>query len=198
MRILVACCLTVAALPAQVVPGPQPESEYHVLSNPNRDPWQKPDQVIGALNFSASETVAVIENGYPYFASRIAPYVRQVYAVNADPRAFHGPVPLPPSVSAVVSTWTDPHISSIVADTVIMVDMLRFLPERTLYYLNLVAGLKSGGRLVIIDRQLPAVVPGAVNITSTMLGGELPAAGLRLGQEFTFLLPNEYFLVFQR
>jgi hypothetical protein len=79
-----------------------------------------------------------------------------------------------------------------------MVDMLRFLPERTLYYLNLVAGLKSGGRLVIIDRQLPAVVPGAVNITSTMLGGELPAAGLRLGQEFTFLLPNEYFLVFQR
>ena len=78
-----------------------------------------------------------------------------------------------------------------------MVDMLRFLPQRSLYFQGIVAGLKAGGRLVIIDRQLPAVFPAAVNVTSTILKGELPVGGFTLGRQFTFLQPNEFVLVYQ-
>ena len=69
-------------LSAQTTPAPvsqdqsQPGGEYKIFRDPSRDPWQKPDQVIRALKFSASETVAVIESGYPYFPQRIAPLVK--------------------------------------------------------------------------------------------------------------------------
>ena len=172
----------------------QPQGEYLIPPDPLRDPWQKPDQVISALNFSTSETVAVIENGYPYFPQRIAPYVKKVYAVNSDNRSFQGRGALPPSISTIVSTAGDPHIQGLSFDTVILVDVLRLLPQRLPYYLGIAAGLKPGGRLVVIDRNLPSTRPSA--LTDQSLQNELPGAGFRLGQKFTFL-PYQYFLVFQ-
>ncbi|HVW86968.1 MAG TPA: hypothetical protein VHB50_19915 [Bryobacteraceae bacterium] len=199
MRTFITFCFTAAVLWGQIFTATQPGVEYRILSEPNRDPWQKPDQVISALKFSSSETVAVIENGYPYFATRIAPHAGKVYAINADPRAFQGPKAPPPGVGDILSTWTDPRLSSINADTVMIVDMLRFLPSRLPYYLGIIAGLKAGGRLVIIDRPLPsAFAPGAGKLDDVFLKAELPLAGFRFAQQFTILQPYQYFLVFQR
>jgi hypothetical protein len=172
----------------------QSRGEYLAQPDPLRDPWQQPDQVIAALNFSPTETVAVIENGYPYFPQRILPFVKKVYAVNSDARAFEGRGTLPPAISTIVGTDTDPHLHGIGFDTVIMVDTLRLLPDRLPYYLAIVDALKSGGRLVIIDRNLPAVIPSA--LSDLLLANELPGAGLRLGKQYTFL-KYQYFLVFQ-
>src|SRR6201986_4878064 len=74
------------------------------LVDPQRDPWHKPAQVIQALQFTGSETVAVIENGYPYFAPPILPYVKKVYAVNTNANAFQGLGKLPPGVSPIIAT----------------------------------------------------------------------------------------------
>src|ERR1700735_5306497 len=90
-----------AALSAQTVPSAG--AEYQFPRDARRDPWQMPDQVIKALNLSSSETVAVIEEGYPYFAPRIAPLVKKVYAVNTDLRAFEGRGALPASISMILS-----------------------------------------------------------------------------------------------
>jgi hypothetical protein len=172
----------------------QSQGEYQIHSDPHRDPWQQPDQVISALKLSTSETVAVIENGFPYFPQRIAPLVKKVYAVNSDARAFQGRGTLPPSIPTIVSTNEDPNIKGLGFDTVIMVDVLSLLPQRLPYYLGIASGLKPGGRLVIIDRNLPATRPSALN--DQLVESELPAAGFRIGQKLT-ISPYQYFLVFQ-
>lgn len=182
---------------AQTTMPSQPGSELQVPKDPTRDPWQKPDQVISTLNFQVGETVAVIEDGYPYFAPRIAPLVKQVFAVNEDARAFQGRGNLPSSIRRVIGSPTTPNITSLTLDRIIMVDMIRWLPQRALYWAAILLALKPGGSLVIIDRQLPPVYPAAVRITDTILKRELPILGLRFVQQYTFL-PYQYFLVFQR
>jgi hypothetical protein len=196
MRVPIVLLFSAVTLSAQSVSS-QPGAENHSLRDPRRDPWQKPDQVISALGFSPSETVAVIENGYPYFAPRIAPLVKKVHAINMDPRAFEGRGQLPPGASPIVADESDPKIVGLNVDTVMMVDVLRFLPQRSLYYLGIVAGLKPRGRLVIIDRILPANFPASEQITDVVLQSELSLVGFGLPQKFTFL-PNQYFFVFHR
>jgi len=198
MRFLLLTLFGTVAVSGQItLQNPQPGAEYSIPRDDRRDPWQKPDQVIAALTFSPTESVAVIESGYPYFAPRIARLVQKLYAINSDSRAFQPPIPLPPSVSPVTSTTLDPHISGMNLDTVMMVNTLQWLPQRAQFYLGIVAGLKPGGRLIIIDRKVPSVFPPALQITDTLLEAELPLAGFSLVQQFTFL-QYQYFVVFRR
>jgi arsenite methyltransferase len=182
---------------AQTAATAAPGGEFAIHNDPRRDPWQKPEQVIQALNFSSTETVAVIESGFPYFAPRVSPLVSRVYAVNADARAFKGRGALPPSITRVTSIGSDPEIGRFDLSTVIMVDVLRWLPERSQYYQNLFAEMPAGARLVIIDRKFPPVFPVATTITASTLQTELSRLGFKLQKEYTFL-PYQYFLVFQR
>ena len=121
MRIILTVLLAVVACAGQTTTNAKPGAEYGIQPNPERDPWQKPALVISSLNFSTTETVVVIESGYPYFAPRIAPLVKKVYAVNSDARAFQGPGKLPPSITTIVSTKTNPGIANLKVDTVIVV-----------------------------------------------------------------------------
>ena len=172
-------------------------SPYGVPKDIRRDPWQKPDVVINSLKFSPAETVAVVETGYPYFAQRVAPLVKAVYAVNSDPRAFQGPGKLPPTIKTVLSTSTDPHLPNMGVDTVILVEVLRLVPQRLLFYISLLSELKPRGRLVIIDRNLPQVVPSTERLTDAQLQSELALVGFKVVQRVTDL-QFQYFLVFQR
>lgn len=166
--------------------------EFQIQPDPLRDPWQRPDVVISALKFSSNETVAVIENGYPYFAPRIAPYVGQVYAVNTDPRAFKGRGKLPPGVSPIIGDFLDPHLARLNLDTVIMIDMLGLLPSRPSYFTSLRAGLRKGGRLVIIDRKLPAATAGPRGISIAQVSDLVPGAmPISLN-----ILPFQFVLIF--
>jgi predicted methyltransferase len=195
MRIVLAILFSLATISAQqIVP---PGGPYPFPADPLRDPWQKPDEVIASLSFSSSETVAVIEDGYPYFAPRIAGHAKKVYAVNSDPLALQGPRGSSPDFSPVVDTDSDPGVSSLNVDTVIMVNTLRFIPTRPLYFLAMLAGIKPGGRLVIIDNVFPTSYPTAVRITDAILKAELAVLGFKFSQQFTFL-NYQYFLVFQR
>jgi len=195
MRIPLVVIFSLATLSAQqIVP---PGARYPFPPDPKRDPWQKPDQVIAALNFRSSETVAVIESGYPYFAPRIAGLVKTVYAVNSDPQALQGPLGSGQGFSPVISTAAGPNISSLDVDTVFMVDVLRLIPEQQRYFLGVLAGLKPTGRLVIIDRIAPPVYSTSFWITAAALKSELSPIGFGLIQQYTFL-NYQYFLVFQR
>jgi hypothetical protein len=196
MRIYFFMLVLGANLSAQTVLNSSPGREYQFPFDARRDPWQMPDDVIKALNFSGSETVAVIEEGYPYFAPRIALLVKKVYAVNTDLRAFKGRGALPPGISTILSTSASPALARLNLDTVIMVDSLRRIPQRMPYYQALITGLNPGARVVIIDRKLPAVFPAATTITDLAIKTELQLVGFRFVQSFTFL-PYQYFLVFQ-
>ena len=80
--------LTLAVVAVGQVPHqhhPPSSGEYaKVLEDPSRDEWQKPHDVIMALDFKPTETVADIGAGTGYFARRFALHAGKVYAVDID------------------------------------------------------------------------------------------------------------------
>jgi predicted methyltransferase len=197
MRFISLLLLAATTLTPQTIQGFRPGAEYQILRDPRRDPWQKPDQVIAALGVTTLQTVAVVENGYPYFAPRIASLVNHVYAVSNDSRSFQGRGTISAEISPIVAPPNAPNIPTASVDLVLMVDMLRWVPQRPAYFLAILAGLKPGGRLVIIDRKSPAALPAQQQITTSDLKREGALAGFTFSQELTFL-PYQYFLVFRR
>ena len=64
---------------------PPSSDEYaKVLEDPSRDEWQKPHDVIMALDLKPTDTIADIGAGTGYFARRFALHAGRVYAVDID------------------------------------------------------------------------------------------------------------------
>ncbi len=65
----------------------QPEELAKRFDDPARDSWQKPDQVITALNLKANQVVADVGAGTGYFTVRLAKlkFTPKVYASDIEP-----------------------------------------------------------------------------------------------------------------
>ena len=86
---LYACMFALAAVASGQVPQqhhpPSSANEYaKVLEDPSRDEWQKPHDVVMALDLKSTETIADIGAGTGYFARRFALHAGKVYAVDID------------------------------------------------------------------------------------------------------------------
>ena len=130
-----------------------------ILERPERDVYQKPDQVMAALAFRPGERVADIGAGSGYFTRRIAPAVGATGVVWA--------IDIAPEVLDYLETRArreglanvrvqkvqpdDPQLPAGGVDTILMVDTLHYVKERGAYAKKLRAGLAPGGRVVVID-----------------------------------------------
>jgi len=159
MRIIIALALSSTAVLAQAPAAAVSVASRYTQTDPWRDSWQKPAQVISALNFSPTESVAVVEEGYPYFAPRIAAVAGKVFAVNMDSRALQGPRGTSPLFTPIVSSEGDPSVSGLNLDTVMLVDIWRFLTLQNAYTLELALSMKPGSRLVVLGRKLETNFP---------------------------------------
>src|ERR1035438_5183188 len=63
---------------------PSSEEYAKVLEDPSRDEWQKPHDVVMALNIKPTDTIADIGAGTGYFARRFTHHAGKVYAVDID------------------------------------------------------------------------------------------------------------------
>ena len=205
---LVLVTLTAAPATAQTVEHEQhgfagAEKWAKVFDDPERDAWQKPDEVIRALKLAPGALVADIGAGTGYFAVRLARAVPQgrVYGVDTEPdmvrylthraqRAGLG------NLTAVAAKPNDARIPAAV-DLAILVDTYHHVPDRERYFRALQKSLRPGGRLAIIDFTLDSPVgpPKGARIPANKVKQELARAGYELVQEHAFL-PNQYFLVF--
>ncbi len=175
-----------------------------VFDDPERDAWQKPSEVIDALNLAPDAVIADIGAGTGYFAVRLASRVPggRVYGVDLESdmvrylaeRARREGLA---NVVAVQGTADDPRLPEKV-DLVLMVDVFHHIGERERYFRNLRDSLEPGGRIAIIDfrPESPVGPPVAARIAAQRVSAELDAAGYRLAGQHDFL-PNQYFLVFQ-
>ena len=180
------------------------ETWAKVFDDPERDAWQKPAEVIGALKLAPDAAVADIGSGTGYFAVRLARAASKgkVYGVDAEPdmvrylgeRAKREGLA---NVVPIAAAGSDPRIPAPV-DLVIVVDTYHHLPDRERYFRTLQKSLKPGGRLAIIDFTLDSPVgpPKQARISADEVKKELGRAGYALAQEHAFL-PYQYFLVFQ-
>lgn len=172
---------------------------------PDRVTWQKPAEVIGALNVRRGDKVADIGAGTGYFALPLGRAVGDggaVYAIDTEPgmvdylnaRAAREKAPM---VKGVLGKVDDPQIPEPL-DLILIVDTFHHFEGRATYLPKLRAKLKPTGRLAIVDwqkRPLPMGPPDDMKIDEPQVVSEMKAAGFELAERLPFL-EYQYFLIF--
>jgi hypothetical protein len=86
-------------------------------------------------------------------------------------------------------------------DTILMVDAIHYVKDRTTYATKLRAGLAPGGRLIIIDyrpkpmSERPWGPPPEQQFPRETLDAEMAAAGFKIVAAYDFL-PEQFFVVY--
>jgi SAM-dependent methyltransferase len=174
------------------------------FDDPARDAWQKPDDVLDALQLARNTYVADIGAGTGYFSARIAKRVPEgkVFAVDIEPdmlryigeRAHRERLHVLQPVQASVDS---PNLPEPV-DVVLVVDTYHHIDDRVGYFSRLKSRLRPGGRVAIVDfkADAPDGPPPERRILPENVMVELEQAGYRLVASHDFL-SRQYFLVFQ-
>jgi ubiquinone/menaquinone biosynthesis C-methylase UbiE len=181
---------------------PRSAEEYaRILNDPARDAWQKPHEVVMALDLKPGDAIADIGAGTGYFARRFAHHAGKVFAVDIDEKLLKlAAGGAPPNLSTVLAAPDDPRLPAASVDTIFFCDVLHHIENRPAYYAKLAAALKPDGRIVIVDfhkKKLPVGPPESMKLSREEVTGELEAAGFRLTRSLD-ILPYQYFLFFAR
>ena len=185
-----------------------PRAFMAALEDPARDAYQKPHEVITALDLKDGERIADIGAGTGYFTRRFAQHVGaagRVYAVDVSPDTI---VHLNrwvrdagvENVRTILAPPDDPLLPAASVDLVFICDTWHHIADRGHYLSALQKALKPGGRIVIIDfqkRETPVGAPVEMRVGREDAVREMAQNGFRLLKEHTFL-PYQYFLVFGR
>ncbi|WP_257451299.1 class I SAM-dependent methyltransferase [Archangium lipolyticum] len=175
------------------------------FDDPERDTWQKPDEVVKALALPEDAKVADIGAGTGYFAVRLARAVPRgrVYGVDIEPdmarylgeRAKRENLG---NLEPVLGGAEDPRLPELV-DVAIIVDTYHHFGDRAGYMRRVHESLRPGGRVVIIDyrKESPRGPPAEHKLPPEQVRGELESVGFRQVGTHDFL-PDQYFLVFER
>ncbi len=177
------------------------------LDDPQRDEYQKPHEVIMALDLKEGERIADIGAGSGYFAFRIARHVGstgRVYAVDINPdMILHMNRIIRdqgiPNVTTILAPPDDPLLPDHSVDRFFICDTWHHIQDQAGYLALLKKMLKPKGQIVMIDfqkRELPVGPPDGMKIAKQDLIAQMRANGFELAQEHTFL-PYQYFLVFR-
>ncbi|HXN49895.1 MAG TPA: class I SAM-dependent methyltransferase [Bryobacteraceae bacterium] len=179
---------------------PPSSDEYaRVLEDPSRDEWQKPHDVVMALDLKPTDVIADIGAGTGYFARRFAHHAAKVYAVDIDEKllAIAGK-DAPANLTTVLAAPDDPRLPEHSIDTIFFCDVLHHIENHAAYYPKLARALKPGGRIVVIDfypKPLPVGPPPSMKLSDEAVIAELRDAGFSLVKRVD-ILPYQYFLFF--
>ncbi len=174
------------------------------FDKPERDAWQKPDEVVEALHLDRAASVADVGAGTGYFSARIAKRIPEgkVFAADVEPdmvrylreRAEREQL----SNLAPVQASADAANLPTPVDLVLVVDTYHHIGHRVAYFSKLKSSLRPGGRLAVIDfrKDSPVGPPVEHRIPPEKVTEELAAAGFTPVESYDFL-PRQYFLVFK-
>ena len=130
------------------------------FDDPQRNSWQKPDEVLDALHLKRTDKVADIGAGTGYFSVRIAKRVPdgKVFAVDIEPDmlGYLGARAHREHLSVLVpvrATADSPNIPEPV-DAVLVVDTYHHIENRVSYFAKLRDWLVPNGRVAIVDFKL--------------------------------------------
>lgn len=175
------------------------------FDNPERDAWQKPEEILDALHLKPTSIVADIGAGTGYFSVRIARRIPdgKIFAADIEPdmvsylgeraRREHLINIVPVLATAGAANLPEP------VDVVLVVDTYHHIGDRPRYFAKLKSSLRPGGWLAIVDFKAdsPSGPPVQYRISPEQITEELNAAGYSL-METLQLLPRQYYLIFQK
>lgn len=218
MRHLATVLVLLAAaisLPAQQKGGKAEErnprlfkpQDLGLLEPPDREAWQKPDQVMDALHVAEGSTVADLGAGGGWFTVRLARRVwpnGRVFAQDVQRlmiEAIRRRVEREglSNVQTVLGDYDDPKLPPDARlDAVLIVDAFHELANPVVWLRNVARPVKPHGRIGIIDYREGEGGPGPDSVERVPPGvviSRAEAAGLKLVEEHKFL-PYQYFLIF--
>ena len=182
-----------------------PKAYIGSLEDPKRDDYQKPHEVLAALDLKPGEVVADIGAGSGYFTFLLARHVGdtgKIYAVDVSPdmilyinrRIRDLKVT---NVVSILADSDDPLLAASV-NRFFFCDSWHHIENQTKYLSLMKHLLKPKGEIVMIDfhkRDLPVGPPMQMKIAREDLIKQMDDNGFRLAKQHTFL-PYQYFLVF--
>jgi predicted methyltransferase len=183
-----------------------PPSDLGLLDAPDRDLWQRPDQIMDALGIADASVVADIGAGSGWFTIRLARRVGPqglVYAEDVQKEMINAIVRRVGregfnNVTPKLGTNNDPRLPDSALDAVLMVDAYHEVEDRVTMLANMAKSLKPQGRLGIVDFRLDGTGPGPApdeRVSPDVVVNDAKKAGLRLIRQEPFL-PFQYFLIF--
>jgi ubiquinone/menaquinone biosynthesis C-methylase UbiE len=163
-----------------------------------RDAWQRPAEVLQALNLKPGHTVVDLGCGSGYFTLRLARVVgKSGFAIGEDirkePLAFLWARTLmrrESSIRILYGDRSDPHLPAKV-DAVLISNTFHELTDSDAILRHVYDSLVPGGRLVILDRSPPAAADQ--QLASHEVASDLVAAALSNAQ-FGILDRQEHFI----
>jgi ubiquinone/menaquinone biosynthesis C-methylase UbiE len=205
--------LTVCANP-QVQHAPATQQKFgdidkwvKIFEDPERDAWQKPGEVVKALELKAGDVVADIGAGTGYFT--------RLFAVAVSPTGKALGLDIEPSMvkymnddakkldlknyEARVVKTDDPELPARSVDVVFLCNTYHHIENRVEYFENVSESLKTGGRVVVVDfyKNTDFGPPRDHKLAKEVVLEEMKKAGYHLKKELK-ILPQQYYLEFGR
>lgn len=205
--ILVLALFATAALTAAPQHGRLfPPERLGILEGPDREAWQRPEDVMDALSISENSVVADLGAGGGWFTVRLAVRVGpngRVYAEDIQPQMIEAITRrvsregLAGRVTTIFGTPADPRLPEPV-DAVLIVDAYHEMEHPVVLLRNAATALKPNGRIGIINFKKDGHGPGPPmdeRVDPERVIRDAEAAGLRLLARPGFLR-YQYMLVF--
>ncbi len=169
-----------------------------------RSRWQKPDDVIEALDLSKGDHVADIGSGSGYFTFLIADAVGpagKVYAVDIDEkmnklvekRAEEKGLA---NIETVLAEPRDPLLPDGSVDLIFVCDTYHHINDQIDYFMKIKKDLKPDGRVVVIDMDKGLPKLSGHWSSSEVVKKEMEEAGYELVKEYDFLA-KQHFEIFK-
>jgi ubiquinone/menaquinone biosynthesis C-methylase UbiE len=179
-----------------------------VFDDPERDRWQKPDQIVAALRLSAGNAVADIGAGTGYFARRLSTAVGPtgtVFVVEVEPNLVahlrdRAEKESTRNVTPVLASTDNPRLPHDSIDVALFVDAWHHVDRRRDYLRKLQPALRRGARIAIVDwkpGKQPVGPPEEDHkLAREQVEREMTEEGFEL-IEAPDVLPHQYMLLFR-
>ncbi len=175
------------------------------FESPERDEWQKPNEVIRFLGDLKNKTIVDIGAGTGYFEFKINEPSANIIAADADERFIkylndRVAKEKVSNISTRKAEYEKPPLKDGEADIVFMVDVYHHIESRKDYFSMVKKGLKSEGEMIIVDFKkgdFEHGPPDEMKIDPQTLINEMKLAGFNLVAEDTTLLKFQYLLKFK-
>ena len=175
------------------------------FDSPERDAWQKPEEILDALHLKRTSIVADIGAGTGYFSVRIAKRIPEgkIFAADVEPDMvrYLGERAQREHLTNLVPVQASADAANLpeAVDVVLVVDTYHHIGNRTQYFAKLKSSLRPMGRVAIVDFKAdsPSGPPTQHRISPERVMEELNAAGYSLMETLQFL-SRQYYLVFRK
>lgn len=177
--------------------------------NPNREKWQKPEEMLDLLGDISHSRVADIGAGAGYFTFRLAHRAHHVIAIDIDTlalnyiykRAKERGDPYRSNIEPRLAFNNDPLLLYNEVDIVLIVNTLAFIENRKSYINCIQEQLLPGDRILIVDYKKgnhSMGIPEKLRISSTEIVSDLKSTGFRIMIHDHNLLEYQYVILAQK